>query len=101
MQRLPKIRFLSTVAPLAIPAALIAGATPALADTTVSTSTLTALSTSSAGNVTVASGGAIKLASASATAVTVDSSKTVNVNSGGSLTLSGYSNSAGIAVSPA
>ncbi|NKJ42793.1 MULTISPECIES: autotransporter domain-containing protein [unclassified Novosphingobium] len=99
MQRLPKIRFLSSAAPLAIPVALLAGATPALADTTVSTSTLTPLTTSSAGNVTVASGGAIKLASGSATAVTVDSSKTVNVNSGGSLTLSGYSNSAGIAVS--
>lgn len=98
MQRLPKIRFLSTVAPLAIPAALMAGATPALADTTVSTSTLAALNTSTAGNVTVASGGAIKLANSSATAVTVDSSKTVNVNSGGSLTLSGFSNSAGVAV---
>ncbi|MBB3359019.1 MULTISPECIES: autotransporter domain-containing protein [unclassified Novosphingobium] len=94
MQRLPKIRFLSTVATMAIPAALVAVATPALADTTVGTSTLTALNTSSAGNITVNGSGAIKLPSG--VPITIDSSNTVNVNSGGSLTVAGVSNSAGI-----
>jgi len=95
MQRLPKIRFLSSAAPLAIPAALLVGVAPALADTTISTSTVNALNTAVAGNVTVSSGGAIKLPGG--TAVTVDSSSNVNVNSGGSLTVAGVSNSAGIA----
>lgn len=96
MQRLPKINLLSSVAPLAIPAALLAGATPALADTSISTSTIVPVSTSSAGNVTVTGTGAIKLTSG--TAITVNSSNTVAINSSGAVTLAGTTGNTGVAV---
>ncbi len=78
------------------PAALILVATPALADTTVSTSTTTPLLTSAAGAVTVASGGTIKLDGGSA--VTVDASKDVTVASGGTLDMGATNGATGILV---
>ena len=72
---------LATAAPAAFTAALIAGASPALADTTVSTATTAPLLTSAAGAVTVAKDGSIKLDTG--TAVTVDASKDVTVQDGG------------------
>jgi len=80
------------------PAALIFAATPALADTTVSTSTTTPLLTSAAGAVTVASGGTIKLDGGSA--VTVDASKDVTVASGGTLDMGATNGATGILVQP-
>ncbi|WP_333838602.1 autotransporter outer membrane beta-barrel domain-containing protein [Novosphingobium sp.] len=94
MQRHSRTRYLSSAAIIALPVALVAGAAPALADTSVSTSTTTPLTTSSAGNVTVTGTGAIKVNSG--TAVTVNSSSNVAVNSSGSITLLGADNSAGI-----
>ncbi len=78
----------------AAPAALIAGAAPAFADTTVSTATSTPLVTSSAGVVTIASGGTIKLDTG--TAVTVDASKDATVQSGGTLDMGAGNGAAGI-----
>jgi Autotransporter beta-domain len=83
-------RLLATAAP----AALIAGASPALADTTVSTATTTPLVTSAAGAVTVASGGTIKLDTG--TAVTVDASKDVTVQSGGTLDMGAGNGATGV-----
>ena len=83
----------------AAPAALILAATPALADTTVSTSTATPLLTSAAGAVTVAKDGTIKLDSG--TAVTVDASKDVAVQTGGTLDMGAGNGAAGILVLPA
>ncbi len=85
-------RLLATAAP----AALIAGAAPALADTTVSTATTTPLVTSAAGAVTVASGGIIKLDTGRA--VTVDASKDVTVASGGTLDMGAGDGAAGVVV---
>ena len=103
MQRPKKFHFLSSVAPIAFPASVLAaaafvGATPALADTTVSGSTLTPLLTSSAGNVTVSDTGSIRVNSG--TAVTVDSSNTVTLSSAGTLTMGGVSGNAAILVNP-
>ncbi|WP_421836777.1 autotransporter domain-containing protein [Novosphingobium sp.] len=80
----------------AAPAALMAGVSPAFADTTVSTATTTPLVTSTAGAVTVASGGTIKLDSG--TAVTVDASKDVTVQSGGTLDMGAGNGAAGVVV---
>lgn len=80
----------------AAPAALMAGAAPALADTTVSTATTVPLVTSTAGAVTVASGGIIKLDTG--TAVTVDASKDVTVASGGTLNMGAGDGAAGVVV---
>lgn len=80
------IRYLSTVA-----FGLIA--TPALADTTVGGATTTPLATSTAGNVTIASGGSITPGGAGA-AVTIDSNATVS-NAG---VTSGITNSGSIAL---
>lgn len=85
-------RFLATAAP----AALMAGVTPAHADTTVSTATTTPLLTSAAGAVTVAKDGSIKLDSG--TAVTVDASKDVTVQEGGTLDMGAGDGAAGIVV---
>ncbi|GMM61608.1 hypothetical protein NUTIK01_23850 [Novosphingobium sp. IK01] len=103
MQRPKKFHFLSSVAPIAFPASMLAaaafvGATPALADTTVSGSTLTPLLTSSAGNVTVSDTGSIRVNSG--TAVTVDSSSNVTLSSAGTLTMGGVSGNAAIVVNP-
>lgn len=78
----------------AAPAALMAGVSPAFADTTVSTATTTPLVTSAAGAVTVASGGTIKLDTG--TAVTVDASKDVTVASGGTLDMGAGNGAAGV-----
>lgn len=83
-------RLLATAAP----AALMAGVSPAFADTTVSTATTTPLLTSGAGAVTVASGGTIKLDNG--TAVTVDASKDVTVQSGGTLDMGAGDGAAGV-----
>ena len=80
----------------AAPAALMVGVTPALADTTVSTATTTPLVTSTAGAVTVASGGTIKLDTG--TAVTVDASQNVTVASGGTLDMGAGNGAAGVIV---
>ncbi|WP_343525399.1 autotransporter domain-containing protein [Sphingomonas sp.] len=80
------IRYLSTVA-----FGLVA--TPALADTTVGGSTTTPLATSTAGNVTIASGGSIALGSAGS-AVTIDSDNTAS--NAGSITAKDVNNSIGI-----
>ncbi|WP_230483539.1 autotransporter outer membrane beta-barrel domain-containing protein [Sphingomonas sp. Leaf21] len=80
------IRYLSTVA-----FGLLA--TPALADTTVGSSTSTPLATSSAGNVTIASGGTITPNAAGA-AVTIDSD--ASVSNAGSITSKDINNSIGI-----
>jgi len=80
----------------AAPAALIAAASPALADTTVSTATTVPLLTSAAGAVTVAKDGSIKLDTGSA--VTVDASKNVTVQDGGTLDMGAGDGAAGIVV---
>ncbi|MFT3729604.1 MAG: autotransporter domain-containing protein [Terricaulis sp.] len=80
------------VAGLAV--ALMGGAAKdALADTTVSTSTTTPLQTSTAGNVTVATGGAINV-NANQTAITVNSNN--SVTNGGTLGSKDADNSVGI-----
>lgn len=84
------IRYLSTVA-----FGLIA--TPALADTTVGGATTTPLATSTAGNVTIASGGSVTPGGAGA-AVTIDSNATVS--NAGSITSKDISNSIGILANP-
>lgn len=83
-------RLLATAAP----AALMAGVSPAFADTTVSTATTTPLLTSAAGAVTVAKDGTIKLDTG--TAVTVDASKDVTVASGGTLDMGAGNGAAGV-----
>lgn len=93
----PITRTVKTAARLlatAAPAALMAAASPALADTTVSTATTTPLVTSAAGAVTVAKDGTIKLDSG--TAVTVDASKDVTVQSGGTIDMGAGNGAAGI-----
>jgi hypothetical protein len=93
----PITRTVKTAARLlatAAPAALMAAASPALADTTVSTATTTPLVTSAAGAVTVAKDGTIKLDSG--TAVTVDASKDVTVQSGGTIDMGAGNSAAGI-----
>lgn len=92
-----------TPALFAMPSALLMPsmlllATPALAATTVSTATTTPLVTSTAGDVTVASGGTITVPSGPA--ITVNSANTVTIASGGRLTISPSSNSGGILVNP-
>jgi len=75
-------QFLASVAPLAVgcTAALLV-ATPAIADTTISSGTTETLKTSTAGNVTVSGTGT--LTGSPGAVVTVDSSSTVTVNGGG------------------
>ena len=68
--------------------------TPSLADTSVTKDTMSALSTSSAGNVTVGENGTITLASGSA--ITIDSDSTVTM--GGTLEMGGASKTSGITV---
>ncbi|MEI6642672.1 MAG: autotransporter outer membrane beta-barrel domain-containing protein [Novosphingobium sp.] len=85
-------RLLATAAPVA----LLAAASPALADTTVSTATTVPLLTSAAGAVTVAKDGSIKLDTG--TAVTVDASKDVTVQDGGKLDMGAGDGAAGIVV---
>ena len=89
---------LATAAPAALTAALIAGASPAFADTTVSTATTAPLLTSAAGAVTVAKDGSIKLDTG--TAVTVDASKDVTVQDGGKLDIGAGNGAAGVVVQP-
>lgn len=84
------IRYLSTVA-------FGLTATPALADTTVGGATTTPLATSTAGNVTIASGGSVTPGGAGA-AVTIDSNATVS--NAGSITSRDISNSIGILANP-
>lgn len=67
---------------------------PVLADTTVSTDTVTPLTTSSAGNVTVKSAGTIAVASGNA--ITVDSASTVTMN--GTIEVGGAANASAIGV---
>ncbi len=87
-------RLLGSVAPLA----LILAATPALADTTVSTATTTPLVTSAAGAVTIAKDGVIKREDG--TAITVDSSSNVTVQADGLLDMGAGDGAAGIVVQP-
>lgn len=89
-------RLLANAAPVAITAALFAGASPALADTTVSTATTVPLLTSAAGAVTVAKDGSIKLDTG--TAITVDASKDVTVADGGTLDMGDGDGATGILV---
>ncbi|MFM9935517.1 MAG: autotransporter domain-containing protein [Novosphingobium sp.] len=101
IKRTPRLTagLLGSVATAAlIPAAMIFAATPALADTTVSTSTTTPLLTSAAGAVTVAKDGTIKLDGG--TAVTVDASKDVTVQTGGTLDMGANNGATGILVQP-
>lgn len=72
----------------------LAAPAPALADTSVTTDTTTALSTSSAGNVTVSEDGSITLASGSG--ITVDSNATVSM--AGTMEMGGASNTSAITV---
>lgn len=88
----PAARLLASAAPVA----LLLAASPALADTTVSTATTAPLATSIAGNVTVASGGTIKVPSGAA--VTVDAAKTVTVASGGTLDIGDANGATGVLV---
>lgn len=74
--------------------ALALAATPSLADTSITKDTTSALSTSSAGNVTVGENGTITLASGSA--ITLDSNSTVTM--GGALAMGGSSNASGITI---
>lgn len=74
-------QFLATSAPVAL--AALAFATPALADTTISTGTTGTYKTSTAGNVTIASTGT--LTGASGPVITVDSNSNVTINGGGIL----------------
>ena len=75
-------QFLASAAPAALGCvAVLAVASPALADTTVSTGTTATYQTSAAGNVTIASTGT--LTGASGPVVTVDSSSNVTVSGGG------------------
>ncbi|WP_159977575.1 MULTISPECIES: autotransporter domain-containing protein [unclassified Novosphingobium] len=67
---------------------------PALADTTVSGDTVTPLSTSSAGNITVKTAGSIALASGSG--ITLDSNSTAAMN--GTIEMGGSSNTSGISI---
>ena len=83
-------RLLATSAPIGF--AALAFATPALADTTVSTGTTGTYATSTAGNVTIASTGT--LTGASGPVITVDSNSNVTINGGGIL-------NAGTATAPA
>lgn len=87
-------RLLASAAPVAI----LLAASPALADTTISTATTAPLVTSTAGNVTVASGGTIKVASGAG--VTVDASKTVTVASGGTIDMGDANGTTGVLVVP-
>ncbi|OYU34053.1 MAG: autotransporter [Novosphingobium sp. PASSN1] len=89
-------RLLATAAPVGMTAALLAGASPAFADTTVSTATTAPLLTSAAGAVTVAKDGSIKLDTG--TAVTVDASKDVTVQDGGKLDMGAGDGATGILV---
>ena len=77
-------QFLASVSPVALgcTAGLLA-ATPAFADTTISTGTTQNLKTSTAGNVTVSGTGT--LTGTSGAVVTVDSSNTATVNGGGTI----------------
>ena len=81
-----------------LPGALLLSASPALADTTVSTSTTTPLVTSAAGAVTIAKGGTIKLGGGAA--VTVDASKNVTVQADGTLDMGANDGATGILVQP-
>ncbi|MGF7153801.1 hypothetical protein GGR40_001571 [Novosphingobium gossypii] len=74
--------------------ALAICASPAAADTTVSTSTTTALDTAGAGNVTVGTNGTITLASGSAITVGSDATATVN----GAISMGGAAGASGITV---
>ena len=80
-------QFLASAAPVALScAAGLMVATPALADTTVSTGTTSTLATSTAGNVTIAGTGTLTGPAGATTGqatVTIDSSNTVTVNGGG------------------
>jgi hypothetical protein len=87
-------RLLATAAPAAMITGILACASPALADTTVSTATTVPLLTSAAGVVTVAKDGSIKLDTG--TAVTVDSSSNVTVQEGGTLDMGAGNGATGI-----
>jgi hypothetical protein len=77
-------QFLASVAPVALGcAAGLCAATPAFADTTISTGTTQNLNTSTAGNVTISGTGT--LTGTSGATVTVDSSNTATVNGGGTI----------------
>ena len=101
-------QFLASAAPVAIScAAGLMIATPALADTTVSTGTTAALNTSTAGNVTVASTGTLTGPAGATTGqptINVDSSSTVTVNGGGSIyagtATAAQNNAIGIQINP-
>jgi hypothetical protein len=84
--------FLASAAPIALRGALggcaagLLAATPAFADTTVSTGTTATLNTSTAGNVTIASTGTLTAPTGTTSglsAITVDSSNTATLNGGG------------------
>jgi len=85
-------QFLASAAPIALKGALgtcaagLLAATPAFADTTVSTGTTETLNTSTAGNVTIAGTGTLTAPTGTTTglsAITVDSSNTATLNGGG------------------
>lgn len=91
-------RRMGLLASAAMTGALLLGANPALADTTVSTSTTVPLATSAAGAVTIAKDGVIKLDGG--TAVTVDASKNVTVQADGKLDMGANDGATGILVQP-
>jgi len=84
-------QFLASAAPVALKSALgvaagLLAATPAFADTTVSTGQTAALKTSAAGNITVATAGTLTAPAGTTTgqsAITIDSSSTATINGGG------------------
>ncbi|MES2493366.1 MAG: autotransporter outer membrane beta-barrel domain-containing protein [Pseudomonadota bacterium] len=80
------------------PAVLALAASPALAATTINTSTTAPLVTSAAGDVTVASGGSVTVPGGAA--VTVDSANKVTVASGGTVAVNPSSSSGGILINP-
>jgi hypothetical protein len=78
------------------PAILVLSACPAMAATTVGSSTTTPLLTSTAGDVTVSSGGTITVSGGAA--VTVDSTNSATVASGGTLAVGDANGASGIAI---
>lgn len=101
MQRSALNRYLASSATRAlVPATLaaIVAASPAHADTTINSSTTAPLVTSTAGNVTVASGGTVKVTTG--TPITVDSANTVTIADGGTVQTGEGSNATAIFVAP-